>query len=75
MDERASRAGGGGESCSEAGCGRGTVTSCAVCGRALCGRHGYKTWWWAASGAHYGMVCEGCLGGEPVTGRDERAGE
>ncbi len=69
MDERAHdprrhEAGTDGDRCSEAGCERAAVTRCAVCGRALCSRHGYKTWWWAASGAHYGMVCEECRGGE-----------
>jgi hypothetical protein len=73
MDERANGVAPGGDVCSAAGCARAALTSCAVCGRALCGRHGYKTWWWAASGAHYGMVCEGCRGGEAQG--SERAGE
>jgi hypothetical protein len=68
MGKRANRAASGDVGCSEPGCGRAAVTRCAVCGRALCGRHGYKTWWWVASGAHYGMVCEGCRGGEAEGG-------
>ena len=65
----------GGGGCSEEGCARAAVTQCAVCGRALCSRHGYKTWWWAASGAHYGMVCDECRSGEAGMPSDEPVSE
>jgi hypothetical protein len=58
-------------------CERPAVTRCATCGRAICARHGYKTWWWLATGAHYGMICAACQegeAGEPET-RDETTQE